>query len=119
MQIEVSRRVPSIADFELGRRKRQLLFGGFARRDLDLELPFEILILSILVITLLRFGLLASTFAMFVANFTVNTFLTLDFEAWCGQSSAIVLIVVLGLALWGFKLSLGGRALFSPDVPLD
>jgi hypothetical protein len=88
---------------------------SWGQTDWYLELPFEILILSILVITLLRFGLLASAFAMFVVNFTVNTFLTLDFEAWYGQSSAIVLIVVVGLALWAFKLSLGDRPLFSPE----
>jgi len=47
---------------------------------------------------------------MFVLTLTQSGYLTTDFNAWYGQSSLFVVVVLLALAAWGFKISLGGQA---------
>jgi hypothetical protein len=41
---------------------------------------------------------------------------TTNFSAWYGLSSWVMLAVIAGLALFGFKLSLGGRPLLGVPV---
>jgi hypothetical protein len=74
---------------------------------------FWIAIYAILVFIMLRFGMFAMIVTMFVINSTVENYMTMDFGAWYGLSSAAVLLLLGGLALWGFRVSLGGRPLFS------
>jgi serine/threonine-protein kinase len=72
-------------------------------------LPFYIAIYVILVAIMLRFGLLATVLGMFVLNLADGHFLTTDFGAWYGESSAVAVAIVIAMAAWGFKLSLGSR----------
>src|SRR5579871_1728174 len=75
---------------------------------------FWTLLFSLLVLIMLRFGFFALVVAVFVIDSLTACFLTTDFSAWYGQSSFAIVIVVVAMALRGFRLSLGSRPLFSP-----
>jgi serine/threonine-protein kinase len=75
---------------------------------------FWVLVFTVLGVILLRFGLFALFVTVFIIDSTAAAFLTTDFSAWYGQSSLLIVLVISGLALWGFRLSLAGRPLFSP-----
>jgi len=62
---------------------------------------------------MLRLGFFALIVTSFVVNSMLQTFLTTDFSAWYGQSSLAIVILIGGMALWGFRLSLAGRPLLS------
>lgn len=77
---------------------------------------FWLALFTILVFIMLRLGFFALVVAIFVLDSMVATFLTTDFSAWYGQSSMAIVILIGAMALWGFRLSLGSRPLFSPPV---
>jgi serine/threonine protein kinase len=77
---------------------------------------FWTLLFSLLVFIILRFGFFALVVAIFVLDSLIACFLTTDFSAWYGQSSFAIAILILAMALRGFRLSLGSRPLFSPAV---
>ena len=77
---------------------------------------FWLLLFTILVFIMLRLGFFALVVAVFVLDAMVGSFLTTDFSAWYGQSSLLVVILIGALAIWGFRLSLGSRPLFSPTA---
>jgi serine/threonine-protein kinase len=77
---------------------------------------FWILIFSLVVVILIRFGLFATVVTLFVIDTLIQTLHTTDFTAWYGTSSLALLLLVGGMALYGFKLSLGGRSLLA-DAP--
>ena len=54
--------------------------------------------------------------ALFVLDSLATCFLTTDFSMWYGQSSFAVVILIVAIALWGFRLSVGSRPLFSPQL---
>jgi serine/threonine protein kinase len=74
---------------------------------------FWMVIFCILVFLMLRFGMFAMIVTMFVIDSTIQNYLTTDFNAWYGESSFAVLVLLGALALWGFRVSLGGRPLFN------
>jgi hypothetical protein len=63
---------------------------------------------------MLRFGFFALVVALFVLDSLTGCFLTTDFSAWYGQSSLAIVILIVVMALRGFRLALGSRPLFSP-----
>jgi hypothetical protein len=67
---------------------------------------------TIPVVLLLRFGFLASVLTSFVGYSALNLYITTDFSAWWGESSLVAVALLIGLALGGFRLALGGRPLF-------
>jgi serine/threonine-protein kinase len=73
---------------------------------------FWLLLFSILVFIMLRLGFFAFVVAAFVLDTTTNTFFTTDFAAWYGQSSLAIVVLVVALALVGFRLSLGSGPIF-------
>jgi hypothetical protein len=75
---------------------------------------FWTLLFALLVFVILRFGFFALVVAVFVLDSLIACFLTTDFSAWYGQSSFAIAIVIVAMALRGFRLSLGSRPLFSP-----
>jgi hypothetical protein len=75
---------------------------------------FWTLLFSLLVFIILRFGFFALVVAVFVLDSLISCFLTADFSAWYSQSSFAIAIVIVVMALRGFRLSLGSRPLFSP-----
>jgi hypothetical protein len=76
-------------------------------------LPFTILIVALSLIVLIRFGLLA----LFVFNlyfFLLSLFpVTLDFSRWYIGRSLFLLLILIGLAVYGFRAALAGRAAFN------
>jgi len=75
---------------------------------------FWTLLFSLLVFIILRFGFFALIVAVFVLDSVISCFLTTDFSAWYGLTSSAIVIVILAMALHGFRLALGSRPLFSP-----
>ena len=75
---------------------------------------FWLLLFTILVFIMLRLGFFALVVAVFVLDAMIGSFLTTDFTAWYGQSSLAIMMLIGGMALGGFRLSLGARPLFSP-----
>jgi Protein kinase domain len=74
---------------------------------------FWLLLFTILVFIMLRLGFFALVVAIFVLDSVSASFLTTDFSAWYGQSSLAIVILIGAMALWGFRLSVGSRPLFS------
>jgi serine/threonine-protein kinase len=69
---------------------------------------FNGLAILIIAVALLRYGLLASIVATFVEQL-LGIGGTLSFGAWYAGMAALPFILVLALALYGFRTSLGGR----------
>ncbi len=65
----------------------------------------------ILIFLMTRFGLLAAVASM-VATWYVQMPLTLDFSRSYFGRSAVVLLLVAGIALWGFRTAVAGRPMF-------
>jgi len=71
---------------------------------------------ALLTLTLfLRIGLLAE-FAMMFTDVLVRVPLTLDPDAWYFGNSLVVLLIVAGLAVYAFVVSLGGRPAFGDSA---
>jgi hypothetical protein len=92
------------------------LFAGIdiARDDTDLiaaTAVLRVLIYGILVAIMLRLGFFALMIALFVVNTAVALYFTMDFGAWYGQGSLMVVVLFCVFAWWGFHLSLAGRGL--------
>ncbi len=65
----------------------------------------------ILMFAMTRFGLLAAVTSM-VVTWYVEMPLTLDFSRSYFGRSVVVLLLVAGIAVWGFRTALGGRPIF-------
>jgi hypothetical protein len=61
---------------------------------------------------LFRFGWLSIAVGLFVLDVLGAFPLTFDPSAWYAGCTVFALVVVFGLAIYGFKVSLGGRPAF-------
>ena len=78
-------------------------------------LGVALLAAALLAVPLFRVGLL-SMLVTFIVGGWLNGFpLTLDSSVWFFGDSMATLAVVLGLALWAFYHSLGGRSIFGDE----
>jgi len=68
------------------------------------------------VLVMLRFGFFTLVVTLFVINWPLDSLVTTDFGAWYPQSSWLVLALPGGMAVWGFRCSLGGRPLFAEST---
>jgi serine/threonine-protein kinase len=89
-------------------------------RVLSSDLPLldaagQVLGLSVVLIILLRFGLLALVLANFTENALIALPLTLDFSAWYIGLSLFTLLAFAALAALAFRAALAGRPLFLRD----
>jgi serine/threonine-protein kinase len=79
------------------------------------DLPFEIALLAVLTIVMLRLGLIAAIFA-YTTKAVLRLPHTLDFSAWYAGATLIPVILLVLLAVYGFRTALGGRRLIQlPD----
>jgi len=78
--------------------------------------PVNIVFFGLIVMTLMRLGLFAVTIAMFVTLFIKDFPVTTDFSVWYSSEVAVVFIVVIGLALYGFRVALAGQPLFRDEL---
>ena len=69
----------------------------------------SILIAATLTILISRFGLLATIVAQLFFFLSIAYPLTTDFSAWYATSTIFALVIALGVAIYGFYISLGGR----------
>jgi serine/threonine-protein kinase len=86
--------------------------------SVPLELVVGIATLTIDVVMMVRFGLLAYIVAAYVTNVLVNVPLTLDFSAWYVGSSMFALAVVAALAAWACRAAMAGRGVFGATDPV-
>jgi hypothetical protein len=88
----------------------------FAQGSMHLaDLPFEIALLAVLTIVMLRFGLIAAIFA-YATKVILRLPHTVDWSAWYAGTTLIPLFCLVLLAIYGFRTSLGGRRLIQlPD----
>ncbi|HYK60184.1 MAG TPA: serine/threonine-protein kinase [Bryobacteraceae bacterium] len=71
--------------------------------------PLYAAIFTVLTVVLLRFGFLAALLTSFIGDAALHLYSTTDFSAWWGESSLVAVVLLIGLALWGFKVALEGR----------
>jgi hypothetical protein len=67
-------------------------------------------------IVLLRCGLLAIVIGGCVESLLIELPLTLDLKAWYAEVTLMVLLLVLGLTAWGFRVAVRGRTLFRDEL---
>jgi hypothetical protein len=89
---------------------------AFDTGNLIVNVGFQILGLIVLVFVLLRYGLLATAAADFLAQLDQRFFLTLDWGAWYGTQSLCAFLAVAALAAFAFHSALGGRRLLPEDL---
>jgi len=69
------------------------------------------LIATVQVLVLTRFGLLAATAFWYASSVVSDLPVTADFTRWYAGTGLIAVVVVLSLGVWAFRVSLGGRHL--------
>ena len=86
---------------------------GATGENFWVALPFAIIFVALSLIILIRFGLLA--LFVFNAYYFLMSLLpvTLDFSRWYIGRSLFLLLVLFGLAVYGFRAALAGRAAFN------
>jgi len=73
---------------------------------------FGLVVSAVFIFVFLRFGLLAWVFANYFGH-CLQFPLTTDSSAWYAGTSLFVLLVLAALAIYGFRIALVGRPLFS------
>jgi len=73
----------------------------------------SILVALSIAIVVARFGLLATMTHQLFFFLSVTYPLTTDFSAWYSSSTVFALVMALGISVYGFYTSLGGRRLFA------
>jgi hypothetical protein len=76
-------------------------------------LPFTILVVALSLIVLIRFGLLALfVFYVYISLLSLLP-VTLDFSRWYIGRSLFLLLLLIGLTVYGFRAALAGRSAFT------
>jgi serine/threonine-protein kinase len=89
---------------------------GLSSSYMSVELPTEILVYTIAVIIVYRFGLIPLACAIFTIDMLINVPFSSDLSAWYMPTSILALLSVVALAGWGFYHSLGGELLWRPEL---
>ena len=84
---------------------------------LAVNVPAQILIYSIAVVIVVRFGLIPLACAVFTVDLLANVPYSSDFSVWFATTSGAILLSVIALAGWGFYTALGDQTLWkmAPD----
>jgi hypothetical protein len=83
---------------------------------LAVQIPSTILIYSIAVLIVVRFGLIPLACAVFTIELLANVPFSADFSTWYATTSVAILLSVLALAGWGFYNALGDAPLWKLDA---
>jgi serine/threonine-protein kinase len=89
---------------------------GLSSTYMAVEIPAQIVVYSIAVLIVLRFGFIPLACAVFTINLMANVPFSTDFSAWYMPTSILALLSVVALAGWGFYHSLGGEPLWRPEI---
>ena len=79
---------------------------------------FAIALAAFAVTVLLRFGLVSTAVMLFFTDLLTRLPVTLDTRAWYLPLSMFTLLLIAGLAVYGFVVALAGRSPFGGDAPL-
>jgi serine/threonine-protein kinase len=85
---------------------------GLTGENIAVEAPMSLVLAVLIVFVATRFGLLALAFRQLTYHLLTVFPLTLDFSRWYAGRSLFVVLVVVGLALFSFRTSLGGKPVF-------
>lgn len=77
--------------------------------------PVNIAFFGVVVFTLMRFGLLSMSVALFMSLFIGQFPLTADWSVWYSGEIAFTAIAVLAIALFGFRTAQAGQSLFKGE----
>jgi hypothetical protein len=66
----------------------------------------------ILTACVFRFGIFSAAAAFFILNLLTRMPLRFEPQSWAGRAAIMTMIIAIAVALYGFTISLGGRALF-------
>lgn len=91
---------------------------GLGGENALLETPQAFLMGLAVAITVVRFGPLALGVMWFSGLFLIYSTIRVDLSLWYAPYAAATLVTLLGLAIWSFRVSLGGRPAFG-KIPLD
>jgi serine/threonine-protein kinase len=91
-------------------------FRGLYDSHPAIELPTLILVYSIAVIIVLRFGLIPLAVAIFTVDMALSLPLSSDVTAWYMGNSLVALFSVVIIAVWGFYHSLGGQQIWKAEM---
>lgn len=89
---------------------------GLSSTYMAVEIPAQIIVYSIAVLIVLRFGFVPLACAVFTINLLANVPFSADFSAWYMPTSILALLSVVALAGWGFYHSLGGEPIWRPEI---
>jgi len=78
-----------------------------------------VLVWTLFIVLLLRFGLLAVTAAMVTESALLSFPITSNLSSWYSNASLFILVSVAVLAVYAFRLSLAGRPLFQEGLLND
>jgi len=77
--------------------------------------PVNILFFGLMVMTLMRCGLLTMVVALFITTFAGFFPLSTDFSVWYASEIVFTILVVVGIALFGFRTALADQSLFAAE----
>jgi len=96
----------------LGASVLVLTILGLSGENIAVEAPMSLSLAVLTVFVATRFGLLALALRIFTYHLLTLFPLTFDFSLWYAGRSLFVVLVVVGLALFSFRTSLGGKPVF-------
>jgi predicted Ser/Thr protein kinase len=82
----------------------------------SVELPAQILVYTIALLIVLRFGLVPLACAIFTIDMVIGIPFSSDLSAWYMTTSILALLSVVALAGWGFYHSLGGERVWRVEM---
>jgi serine/threonine-protein kinase len=91
-------------------------FNVLQTEHLVLDVVFQGLATAVLLVLLLRFGFLTLAVSYVFGLTLMYVPLTADLSAWYAGTGLVYALLLVGLAVYGFVLSLGGRPLFQGDL---
>ena len=80
------------------------------------ELPAQILVYTIALVIVLRFGLVPLACAIFTVDMFIGLPFSADLSTWYMTTSILALLSVVALAGWGFYHSLGGEQVWKVEM---
>jgi hypothetical protein len=80
-------------------------------------IPFYVAVAALQTFVVVRYGLIA--FAALNTTYFVLLFVSAETSSWIAAPSMIHVAAIVALALWAFRVSLGGQTLWHPDLLED
>jgi hypothetical protein len=80
------------------------------------EVPMVLALATLTILVATRFGIVALAVSFLSRDLLLSSPLTLDFSRWYAGRSLLVLLILAGLAVYGFRASLGGKPAFGAAV---